>query len=87
MVAEHDLDLAQIAGTGREGRVTKKDVLAFLESQEPIADIPAWEQPIEGADLFQTYGELRCGLRKRDRLSVNISQNRTPLCRIQAPGS
>jgi pyruvate/2-oxoglutarate dehydrogenase complex dihydrolipoamide acyltransferase (E2) component len=32
MAAEHDLDLAQIEGTGRGGRVRKQDVLAFLES-------------------------------------------------------
>ena len=31
MAAEHDLDLAQIEGTGRGGRVRKQDVLAFLE--------------------------------------------------------
>ncbi|MET0685300.1 MAG: dihydrolipoamide acetyltransferase family protein [Solirubrobacteraceae bacterium] len=32
MAAEHDLDLSQIEGTGRGGRVRKQDVLAFLES-------------------------------------------------------
>src|SRR4051812_22085847 len=32
MAAEHNLDLSQIEGTGRGGRVSKKDVLAFLES-------------------------------------------------------
>jgi pyruvate/2-oxoglutarate dehydrogenase complex dihydrolipoamide acyltransferase (E2) component len=32
MAAEHDLDLSQIEGTGRGGRVSKRDVLAFLES-------------------------------------------------------
>jgi pyruvate dehydrogenase E2 component (dihydrolipoamide acetyltransferase) len=33
MVAEHGLDLDQISGTGRGGRVTKKDVQAFLEGR------------------------------------------------------
>ncbi|MDX6571225.1 MAG: hypothetical protein QOC86_381 [Gaiellales bacterium] len=32
MAAEHDLDLSQVQGTGRNGRVTKKDVLAYLEN-------------------------------------------------------
>ena len=32
MAAEHGLDLSQIEGTGRGGRVSKRDVLAFLES-------------------------------------------------------
>jgi len=31
IAAQHDLDLEAIKGTGRQGRVTKKDVLAFLE--------------------------------------------------------
>lgn len=30
LVAEHDLDLRAISGTGREGRVTRDDVLAYL---------------------------------------------------------
>ena len=34
MAAEHDLDLSAIEGTGRGGRVTKKDVVAFLERGE-----------------------------------------------------
>jgi 2-oxoglutarate dehydrogenase E2 component (dihydrolipoamide succinyltransferase) len=32
MADEHDIDLSQIEGTGRRGRVTKKDLLAFIES-------------------------------------------------------
>ncbi|MEA2444068.1 MAG: hypothetical protein QOJ12_1360 [Thermoleophilales bacterium] len=28
---EHNIDLSKVAGTGRNGRVTKKDVLAFME--------------------------------------------------------
>jgi len=33
MVAEHGLDIAAIAGSGRDGRVTKEDVLAFIAAQ------------------------------------------------------
>jgi 2-oxoglutarate dehydrogenase E2 component (dihydrolipoamide succinyltransferase) len=38
MADAHHLDLSQIHGTGRRGRVTKKDVLAFLEEHqdEPV---------------------------------------------------
>jgi pyruvate/2-oxoglutarate dehydrogenase complex dihydrolipoamide acyltransferase (E2) component len=32
IAAEHDVDLEQVEGTGRGGRVSKKDVLAFVES-------------------------------------------------------
>src|SRR5918992_2108594 len=35
MAAEHDIDLAQVQGTGRGGRVRKQDVLAYLENGAP----------------------------------------------------
>ena len=34
MASEHDLDLYQIEGTGRGGRITKRDVQAYLDGQE-----------------------------------------------------
>jgi pyruvate/2-oxoglutarate dehydrogenase complex dihydrolipoamide acyltransferase (E2) component len=37
MAEEHDLDLSQIEGSGRRGRVTKKDVLAYLRGREERA--------------------------------------------------
>jgi len=39
MAAEHDLDLSEIEGTGRGGRVRKQDVLAYLENG-PAAEPP-----------------------------------------------
>jgi pyruvate dehydrogenase E2 component (dihydrolipoyllysine-residue acetyltransferase) len=45
IAAEHDVDVSQIEGTGRGGRVTKKDILKHIESgpaQAPAA--PAEEQ-------------------------------------------
>ena len=43
MAAEHHLDLAHIPGTGRDGRVTKKDVEAYLAAQ---ASAPAPTAPV-----------------------------------------
>ena len=37
MADEHGIDLSQIEGSGRRGRVTKKDLLAFLGDQKPAA--------------------------------------------------
>ncbi len=38
IAAEHDVDLNLVNGTGRDGRITKKDILAFVEQR---ADQPA----------------------------------------------
>lgn len=42
MIAEHELDISQIEGTGRDGRVTKRDIEAYLEKQkaQPAAEPP-----------------------------------------------
>lgn len=50
MAAEHQLDLAAIAGSGLHGRITKRDVLAFLAEQEaaPVAQA-APSAPVVGA--------------------------------------
>ena len=45
MVAEHNLDINAITGTGAGGRVTKKDVQAFIDSGgQAAATAPAAEQ-------------------------------------------
>lgn len=53
MAAEHNLDLTQIEGTGRGGRISKKDVLAYLESgggaEEPPMHIESPYRPDEPA--------------------------------------
>jgi pyruvate dehydrogenase E2 component (dihydrolipoamide acetyltransferase) len=41
MAAEHNLDLAAIPGTGHSGRVTKHDVLNFLEAPSPVTAAPS----------------------------------------------
>jgi 2-oxoglutarate dehydrogenase E2 component (dihydrolipoamide succinyltransferase) len=38
IAAEHHVDLEQVDGTGMRGRITKKDVLAFIEHAEPKAE-------------------------------------------------
>ncbi len=57
LAKDKNVDLYQVKGTGEGGRITKKDVLAYLEkgSGQPAAAQPepaAWETPGEG-DLFR----------------------------------
>jgi pyruvate/2-oxoglutarate dehydrogenase complex dihydrolipoamide acyltransferase (E2) component len=49
MADEHDIDLSQIEGSGRRGRVTKKDVLAYLRRPEAPEAAPAREEKREPA--------------------------------------
>jgi pyruvate dehydrogenase E2 component (dihydrolipoamide acetyltransferase) len=37
IASEHGVDVSEVPGTGRGGRVTKKDILAFVESGPPAA--------------------------------------------------
>ncbi len=48
LAEEHGIDPTQIAGSGQNGRVTRDDVLAFLERQES-APAPAAAAPAVGA--------------------------------------
>jgi 2-oxoglutarate dehydrogenase E2 component (dihydrolipoamide succinyltransferase) len=43
MVAEHDIDTARLTGTGPAGRITKGDVIRYLESREAPEAAPAPE--------------------------------------------
>ncbi|MDI6814454.1 MAG: E3 binding domain-containing protein, partial [Desulfitobacteriaceae bacterium] len=57
MAKEYQIDLSQVKGSGQGGRITKKDLLAYLEErQEKEAALaeaqPIWETPADG-DLFR----------------------------------
>ncbi len=61
MAAENNIDLTRIKGTGLGGRVTKKDVEAYLVGNAPqptkTQEVAPWEQPISG-DLFKPTDEV-----------------------------
>ena len=44
LVDEHDLDPATIDGSGRDGRITRDDVLALVEAAPPATDRPGVRQ-------------------------------------------
>jgi len=47
LVTEHNLDVSKITGTGRNGRITKTDVLAYME--QPTSSAAAQIAPIQSA--------------------------------------
>jgi 2-oxoglutarate dehydrogenase dihydrolipoamide succinyltransferase (E2 component) len=51
IASEHGVDPNQVQGTGAGGRVTKKDILAFIESGPPApAEAPAQPEPAPAAE-------------------------------------
>ena len=71
IAAEHQVDVSLVHGTGEGGRVTKKDILAYVEqrtkSESPqergdrkrkaMSELPPWEQPGSG-DLFKPTQDI-----------------------------
>jgi len=60
IASEHGIDLSQVPGTGRGGRVRKQDVLAFVETDEPPLHIesPYRPDPVAPAAPAAAGGEL-----------------------------
>jgi pyruvate/2-oxoglutarate dehydrogenase complex dihydrolipoamide acyltransferase (E2) component len=58
LASEHDIDLSTVAGTGRDGRVTKKDVLSFMK--QPVQELQAVPaQPISSNSERIRLSKLR----------------------------
>lgn len=53
IAAEHNVDLSEVLGTGRDGRVTKKDILRHIEARD--ATMPRDQKP---GEFFHPPGEL-----------------------------
>ncbi|NIM96180.1 MAG: biotin/lipoyl-binding protein [Anaerolineales bacterium] len=57
MASEHNVDLNRVKGTGRRGRITKKDIVAYIEaSRTTLAEAP-WAEPATG-ELFRPTEEV-----------------------------
>ncbi len=59
IASEHSVDLSMIGGTGRGGRITKKDILAHIETRGESAksESAPWEEPAFG-ELFRPTEEI-----------------------------
>lgn len=87
IAAEHDIDLRQVRGTGRNQRVTKKDILAFIEAQPEAPwsaadpDLLPWEQPGSG-DLFKPTDDLYRAASVGPAEAVTAAVPETPLAAV-----
>ncbi|MFD1176273.1 dihydrolipoamide acetyltransferase family protein [Paenibacillus puldeungensis] len=59
LAAEHGLDLRQIQGTGLGGRITRKDVLAYLEKGGQPAALTASQAPVQPAAPSPVHGGIQ----------------------------
>ncbi len=57
IAAERRIDLSQVQGTGRGGRITKKDVMAFIEKTPEAESVRPWDVPASG-ELFRPTEEV-----------------------------
>jgi 2-oxoglutarate dehydrogenase E2 component (dihydrolipoamide succinyltransferase) len=81
LAAEYKVDLAQVNGTGINGRITKKDVLAFVESgkgKTKVEELAPWERPGDG-DLFRPP-ELQMA-----QTQPQTSNFKSPIPNLQSP--
>ncbi len=79
LAREHNIDVAQVRGTGAGGRVTKEDVLAYVEAKPAAAPAPAGDgqraaaavveraapPPVREAAGERTHAEALTHIRKR----------------------
>jgi 2-oxoglutarate dehydrogenase E2 component (dihydrolipoamide succinyltransferase) len=73
LIAEHQLNPAEIKGTGREGRLTRQDVLGFLESRTPTPGGGVrTEPPAPYIVAGQTRKPLNSVRRRTARTSVEV---------------
>jgi pyruvate/2-oxoglutarate dehydrogenase complex dihydrolipoamide acyltransferase (E2) component len=57
LAAEQSVDLSKVKGSGRGGRITKKDVLSYIEANRTMVVPPPWEVPASG-ELFRPTEEI-----------------------------
>lgn len=76
LVSEHNLDLAQISGTGKGGRVVKEDVLSFIQQGSAVAaPAPAKTEPAEVISIVGDRPEKRVPMsRLRARVAERLLQ-------------
>src|SRR3954471_11529791 len=80
IAAEHQIDLSQVKGTGRLGRVTKKDVMAFVKS-EPVlhSESPYREEPSPPSSLVSPPSPMRQKIGEHMRRSLDTAAHCTTI--------
>lgn len=67
IAAEHNIDITRLTGSGLSGRVTKKDILAYIEAQKNAPSRPAPRRALSAAPAAHVEGPTIL-VRDRDRI-------------------
>jgi 2-oxoglutarate dehydrogenase E2 component (dihydrolipoamide succinyltransferase) len=70
LLEEHDLDATMVSGTGKDGRITKADVMSFLKSEGGSEVTPGDTEPESGVEVVEA------GLAREEK--------RVPMTRLRA---
>lgn len=75
MLAEHNLQPEQLTGTGKDGRLTKEDVLAFIASNRERASVSVTSKPAPQAEAMGFREEKRVPMtRLRAKIAERLVQ-------------
>lgn len=74
LVAEHNLDASAITGTGKDGRLIKGDVLAYLDANKPAPAAPAAPAAAKPATPPPVRGERGERRESMSRLRMRIAE-------------
>lgn len=69
LLEEHDLEATMVTGTGRDGRITKSDVMSFLKADESSNTTPTDAPPATGEDAV---------------VALERTEQRVPMTRLRA---
>ncbi|MBI4409674.1 MAG: 2-oxo acid dehydrogenase subunit E2 [Gemmatimonadetes bacterium] len=88
IAAEHGVDLTEIEGTGYAGRVTKQDILSYLEQRARAPVVPARAAapaaaPVEGVILADHFWEIFHGQVRHPEFPARPADRLEPMDRIR----
>ncbi|GKV64550.1 MULTISPECIES: dihydrolipoamide acetyltransferase family protein [unclassified Sporosarcina] len=72
---EHEIDLSQVSGSGREGRITRKDLLAFIEDGGSQTAQAVTEQPSAASEKQPVQQELTYTDNEKSGFEQNVTPN------------
>ncbi len=88
IAAEHNIDIGDVSGTGHAGRVTKQDILSFIDEQgdeEPVKKAPAEpaKRPVAAPADGDGFWSVFYGQVKHPEFPVRANDEVKPMDRIR----